>query len=1091
MVAGVETREVRLDGNSDIKSYGTLDCGAELMRFAWPSLDHKFSVRRQLDSEFPEVEHVNTRRIGGGPHRFPRKLLSRNPVDLLVVDRGFQLEPPHDYRHLPWEELVTGTPQERRPEVIIEVWGPSSHLWGKGPMNKACVSRWANKGFQSYCRMVRAVDVGGAIRQNRLIIARVKSGRTWNWDTMERGAEVIRPMSNLLTPPGLVRKSSYVEPPSYAVPDAMTDPMPNRVGALIRTERGIRRLSVEEVARGLGVPKISEKQVSSNLLSHTTSVFHWEYLSYSVSATVKAHDDARTAPTARSHRTALGGETENPAKEPPSTEFSWVPPSLDEGGPWYEARLRNLLEAVQSFPDPEVAFKEGLEHLRNHRRNYNAEGPSPEWLQILWWEFPQEHWEELRRGCRQNFLHTPEPGIHPNAPMDEEMELAAAAFVDELVSLGVVRKIDEGKEVLTSCPLFVVPKEGQEGQWRVIADMLRGGQNSCVGQDPCYLPRATHILDEMYPGGYSAVVDLSKYFYNFPTHPEDRPYLGLVHPLTDELYCYYGMPMGGGQSPSSACRYGLSFVRLLRERFAVFQGKATANCWWTGFSATGFDPALGYGYTLIGRDGAAVKIWVWVDDFLIHGPTLSKTEAALRHFLDTAVECGFLFHTKKLVPPQQVVKYCGFLFDTKGSPCLRIPVPKRERALAICEYLLAAPPTTEWSRLSLAVAAGILESLSEGTPRRLGHTHLRNLHSLVHPPDSGTGRAPYFTKASLTTPVRQELSWWVNYLHVGEGRYARPSKAGTLVPTFGDGSGTGTGGTFVLPAGPLQMWRGKWSPVVFRFSAVWKELATLKETLIRLREHSSRSELHNTTVFYFTDNSGVYWICSSGSSRSPGLHRLLQEIRCLELSIGCTIQTVHVPGLIMIMQGTDGLSRGIWLSSLHQHMDGDRLTRAIFDPLPFDPTLVWEVIPQLSHPSQQWVHYSWNQEWKASFLFHKLSVWFPPPEIARQALSFFLNTWVEQPLTTSALFFIPRTLEGSWRGLSRYVQELKTIFPHETPLRFPPVLPIPIVVLYIAPHQRSLPTDIEQRLERPADPAGSRWHREQAALMRGMPPKHF
>lgn len=1063
------------------------------MRYAWPGLQHKFSVRRSLEAEFPDRDFTEPTVLEGGPHRYPKRLLRRLEVDLLVVDRGFQKDPPVNYRRLPWEQLVSGTPPRQRPEVVLEIWSPTAQLWQKGPMNKACVTRWTEAGFQSHCQLVQAVDVGGAIRQNRLVVARVREGRTWTWDSMDRDREVVRPMSNLLTPPGLVKRHLYVEAAlPDAIPDSTTDPMPNRAGAVVRTEKGTRRLSVEEVSRGLGVPKQAEDQMNGGLLLHTTSIFHWEYLSPSLTGTMGESSSEEQNHVHHCQPEATVGKAmqlEERAGDPPT--FSWVPPSLQPDGPWYAARVRNLKKAALSFPDPEVAIQEGLTQLETHRRNYDEEGPSPEWLQILWWEFPSEHWEELRYGCRQNFLTPPEPGIHPNAPMDEEMQAAAAAFVDELVSLGVVREIEEGWEVLTSCPLFVVPKEGQEGQWRVIADMLRGGQNACVGQDPCFLPRATHILDEMYPGGYSAVVDLSKYFYNFPTHPEDRPYLGLVHPITGQLYCYYGLPMGGGQSPSSACRYGLSFVRLLRERFDVFQGRAVANCWWTGFSKLGFDPNLGYGYTLQGKDGAAVKIWVWVDDFLIHGPTREKTETALRFFLDTAVECGFLFHAKKLVLPQQVVKYCGFLFDTTDTPCLRIPVPKRERALAICEYLLAAPLKAQWSRLTLAVAAGILESLSEGTPRRLGHTHLRSFHSLVHPPDIGTGREPYFTKTALTDPVRHELEWWANYLQVGGGRYARPSQAGTLVPTFGDGSGTGTGGTFILPSGPLQMWRGKWSPVVFGFSAVWKELATLKETLIRIQESAERTKIRDTTVFYFTDNSGVYWICSSGSSRSPGLHHVLQDIRALELSLGCMLQVVHVPGLIMIMQGTDGLSRGIWLSSLHDLMDGERLTRAIFDPLPFDPAIVWEVMPQLSHPCVEWVHYGWNQEWQASALFDRLTVWFPPPEIARQAISFFLNTWVERPHTTSSLWFIPRTLEGAWRGLSRYVQELHTIFPLQTPLRFPPVLPIPIVVLYIAPHQRSLPTDIDRRLERPPDPTGSRWHREQAALMRGLQPKHL
>ena len=74
-------------------------------------------------------------------------------------------------------------------------------------------------------------------------------------------------------------------------------------------------------------------------------------------------------------------------------------------------------------------------------------------------------------------------------------------------------------------------KEGQPGEWRVIADMLRGGQNEFMGNDPVFLPMTAHILDQMYTGGYSAMVDASKFFYQFPiTHPENRPYLGAPSP---------------------------------------------------------------------------------------------------------------------------------------------------------------------------------------------------------------------------------------------------------------------------------------------------------------------------------------------------------------------------------------------------------------------------------------------------------------------------------------------------------------------------------------------------------------------------------
>ena len=96
--------------------------------------------------------------------------------------------------------------------------------------------------------------------------------------------------------------------------------------------------------------------------------------------------------------------------------------------------------------------------------------------------------------------------------MDEEQKAVAAEFVEELRDLGVLRPADEDHPVYTTAPLFCVPKPGQPGQWRVIANMLDGGQNTHIANDPVYLNRPQHILSRMYAGGYTAVVDASKFF---------------------------------------------------------------------------------------------------------------------------------------------------------------------------------------------------------------------------------------------------------------------------------------------------------------------------------------------------------------------------------------------------------------------------------------------------------------------------------------------------------------------------------------------------------------------------------------------------
>jgi hypothetical protein len=125
----------------------------------------------------------------------------------------------------------------------------------------------------------------------------------------------------------------------------------------------------------------------------------------------------------------------------------------------------------------------------------------------------------------------------------------------------------------------------------------------------------------------------------------------------------------------------------------------------------------------------------------------------------------------------------------------------------------------------------------------------------------------------------------------------------------GDGSGSGTGGTFewVAPdSGPspaMCTWMGIWSPSVHHFSSNWRELQTL--TAMLSPEEQGMGNLHNVHLFYFTD------ISRSGSSPSPELHCLIQKLNLLELQQGCQLDVIHVPGTTRFTQVTDGQSQGL------------------------------------------------------------------------------------------------------------------------------------------------------------------------------------
>jgi hypothetical protein len=281
------------------------------------------------------------------------------------------------------------------------------------------------------------------------------------------------------------------------------------------------------------------------------------------------------------------------------------------------------------------------------------------------------------------------------------------------------------------------------------------------------------------------------------------------------------------------------------------------------------------------------------------------------------------------------------------------------------------------------------------------------------------------------------------------------------------------------------MWQGQWSPVVYSFTSNWKELKTLHLTLLHLQEQGGDS-IRSTTVFYFTDNSTTYWIAQAGSSPTPRLHSLIWQIKCLELDLGIQLQVVHVPGVVMIQQGSDALSRGVWVTPFQAISDQRQLTAAVFAPLTPDYNLIESYIIQYSLCPTYTVQH-WNTQWVASDLLDRFTVWFPPPELARQAITFMLSAWVQRPTTTSALFFIPRVIPGCWFGLCRHIQELAPVSPRTFALIEQPLLPIPIIVLYLGPHVRQLP-DPMTRLDKSPPPTGLRFHKTQAEFLRRLPP---
>jgi hypothetical protein len=467
--------------------------------------------------------------------------------------------------------------------------------------------------------------------------------------------------------------------------------------------------------------------------------------------------------------------------------------------------------------------------------------------------------------------------------------------------------------------------------------------------------------------------------------------------------------------------------------------------------------------------------------FLIHGSTYQKTVDALKDFLDLTVRVGLLCHPGKHTTPAHVVKYTGLLFDTTDVPTLRIPEYKRAEAIAMTDFALLH--RRRLSRLGLAVVVGVLESLVEATPSRLGHTHLRNVQEILHPSGWDGPELPYYSFAELTDKVCSDLKMWCCILERDDGRRARGGRSGTLVPTFGDGSGTGTGGTVQYVKGkPFQMWLGTWHPRVFHFSANWKEMRTLLATLERAK--AEQRDVDGVTFFYFTDSSTVYLAVSKGSSSSPSLHDMVVKIKQLEIELGCHLEVVHAPGTTIITEQTDGLSHGIWISAPHPRPMQARLLSEIFSPVVTCPDVQqWAMNQAGFDPHTVCCHRNWDVHWDATYVMNHLTIWNPPPEVGAQLLSFLLQCHVERPLTTASLTLLPRVIRKKWSRPSRLIVEVGAYRREEVPLVHRSFLTIPIVLLLIPYHVYSYP---DPRLDTVTPSPLRIFHRQQAALVRGV-----
>lgn len=179
--------------------------------------------------------------------------------------------------------------------------------------------------------------------------------------------------------------------------------------------------------------------------------------------------------------------------------------------------------------------------------------------------------------------------------------------------------------------------------------------------------------------------------------------------------------------------------------------------------------------------------------------------------------------------------------------------------------------------------------------------------------------------------------------------------------------------------------------------------------------------------------------------------KLILNIRLLELQLGCQLEVIHVPGVTMIHQGTDGFSRGVLPSYFHTLQNYNPM-KDIFRPAIFSYDLMAAVFHILGLPPkfQSWNVMTEHTPWPSHLLLNASTFWVLPSQLARQAVLQASYSYCEAPLTTSHIFVIPRLQLRQFQRINKYYHFLGPFW--DLPVGFIPL--VPFVILYFSPYNR-------------------------------------
>ena len=413
--------------------YGTLNCGADTWQSTLGRGRQIFSFDSRLRSS-DKSHRTDYYRTNWG--KYPQ-------LDLLVVMDN-NMDKFHDHWMEDWGRVS-------RSKHILVFHGIQllTAFGGKGFKSWGKLIR--TRGYDIHTWHVDATKCGASLWSSYIVTFCFPQGSQTSMPLHLGNDNPVRPCRNLIRTYGV--PSSKYHPASSLVPSSHpthTNLMGTLYGQSVYDWEGpcgaangrvwihipgfgIRHLLRDELLKLKGVDNSNFSNIPFTVLYTSVEQHVWATLCKAI-APMLSPPTSSTTSTLRPTTSLLATPHHHTTA---TSTWSWFMPDLSVGKPFYSRSIKNLKAAITHLNlDFDRVFKEGLDTLAAHRQNYGSHGPVH--LTILWWEWPQLHWNDLRTGSTMNFMETPTPGKVPHQDLKGPALEAAIKFVDELISLHVL-----------------------------------------------------------------------------------------------------------------------------------------------------------------------------------------------------------------------------------------------------------------------------------------------------------------------------------------------------------------------------------------------------------------------------------------------------------------------------------------------------------------------------------------------------------------------------------------------------------------------------------------------------------------------------